>query len=149
MAKQKRSVRRLTAIAVAAVMLFTIGMGGCDTTLTRYRAAAITALESYAYALGWVYYTQANWQRVEGYVEDGIAAINAAEDKEAVRDARDAAKAAVRTVPVVSEDHNDRVHGYTPFLIPFGVHGRYASGTSFVAPVVDILRNKYNNQIIN
>jgi len=97
-----KKMKMLITLGIAIMMLFAIaGLAACELnnpTLAEYQATAITALEDYATSKGQRNYTSENWLVLQCHVATGRTAINEAIDKAGVRFARDAAKAAVRTV---------------------------------------------------
>ena len=94
--------KKLIGLGITIVMLLSVAVfTACelpDTGFAEYQAAAVTALTEYVEALDKDDFNAENWARIEGYLEDGIAKINAAENRAAVRYARDAAKDAIGAV---------------------------------------------------
>jgi len=94
--------KKILGIAIAIVMLFAVaGLAACELnnpTLAEYQATARVDLTNYAESRGQGNFTTENWAVIQGHVTTGKAAIDAANNKPAVRTARDNAKATVRAV---------------------------------------------------
>jgi len=138
--QKKNMARKIAGLVVALVVLLSIGLIGaqCDITSTptleEYKASAITALQEYADALYEDDYCEVNWKRIEGYVEEGIEAINAAETKPAVRTARDNAKAAVGAVQ--KEDANMNGIEFTEGVFNWSFDGTNFDGTDRISAII-------------
>jgi len=96
-------VRKLTiaGVVITIMLLTTVWLGGCNNTptLEQYRATAVQDLQNYAMARGQNNFTPENWAVLQGHVTNGVMAINVAQDKIAVRAARDEAKQQIGVVP--------------------------------------------------
>ena len=97
----KKSIfRKLMMLGTVFVMLFSFAaFSGCKDTLEEYKANAIAELQEFVEALDEDDFCKENWERIESYVADGKIAINAAETKPAVANARDEAKKNIGAVP--------------------------------------------------
>jgi len=118
-------IKKFVTIIIAFIMLF--ALVGCEvifptdssnktSILEEYRANAIQSLQSYVDALDESHFTQANWIRIEGYLEEGKAGIKAAVDKAAVDEALNTAKE--RIDDVVIEQACDYC---SPCLLPLSI----------------------------
>jgi len=100
----KQKYKRIVSFIISLIMVLSIAaLSGCDSydenaALREYRALAVTYLENVFAAKNQDNFTLENWARVQGYVEAGIGAINAAETKLAVREAREKTQTAIRAV---------------------------------------------------
>ena len=101
---KKALIILLSVVLVSSVFAF----AACDIDLnptedlTEYRNAAIAQLHSFVEELDRSDYTPVNWGRIEGYVAEGKADINAAVNRAGVLTARDTAKERIGKVEVIS-----------------------------------------------
>jgi len=102
---KKALIILLSVVLVSSVFAF----AACDIDLnptedlTEYRNAAIAQLHSFVEELDRSDYTPVNWGRIEGYVTEGKAGINAAVNRAGVRTARDTVKERIGKVEQLGE----------------------------------------------
>jgi len=105
-------IKKFITIIIAFIMLF--ALVGCEvifptdsssktSILEEYRANALQSLQSYVDALDESHFTQANWIRIDGYLEEGKIEIKAAVDKAAVDEALNTAKERIGSVEIIEK----------------------------------------------
>lgn len=90
-------MKKIIIIGVILVMLFSLA--ACKgNELAEYKAQAKADLEAYAESKGQENYSEDNWAAILGLVEDGKAAVDAAENKTAVDNAVSTAKEEINAI---------------------------------------------------